>query len=263
MIVVIMKRLTFISFLVLFLFSCLANAETIDVRIKGFDDGVKTTQRQDYKEAALFAKREAIERAGVKVESITKVEDFVLLEDYIETQAEAVLMPGYEIIDIGYNERGAYVVVLIGKVKTGTSSPNGIMTEDWHVQKEDLKFINDKIVCVEDGFRLVQVYDEKTHRIGKWKIYAKLKIHRSLHEEQSKYRMLKLSYCLLDMDTDSVTCIFKDIGTEIFTLPLLDPEFLKLKDDAWYEVRLEETGEIRPEDVERVRSRGLKIALPW
>lgn len=56
-------------------------AETIDVQIKGFDDGLKTTKQQDYKEAVLFAKREAIERAGVNIKSITTVKDMMLESD--------------------------------------------------------------------------------------------------------------------------------------------------------------------------------------
>ena len=43
----IMNRLAFIAFFVLSLFSSLAHAETIDIQIKGFDDGVKTTRQQD------------------------------------------------------------------------------------------------------------------------------------------------------------------------------------------------------------------------
>jgi hypothetical protein len=83
--VVIMKKLIFFALIVLDVFLSAAHAETIDVRIKGFDDGLKTTRQQDYKEACLFAKREAIERAGVKISSTAKVEDFVLLEAILFT----------------------------------------------------------------------------------------------------------------------------------------------------------------------------------
>lgn len=93
-----------------------AAAETISVQLKGFDDGVRTSQQQDYKEAVLFAKRDAIERAGVRVKSLTTVQDFVVASDYIETQAEAVLRPGYTVMDIGYQEDGTYLVVLTGEV---------------------------------------------------------------------------------------------------------------------------------------------------
>ena len=95
-----------------------SNAETIDVQIKGVDDGAKTTKQRDYKEAVLFAKREAIERAGVKIKSMTTVRDMVINSDYIESQAEAVLLPGYNILDMGYSTDGTYQVVLVGKVKT-------------------------------------------------------------------------------------------------------------------------------------------------
>lgn len=108
---------------------------TTDVHIKGVDDGRKTTKQNDYKEAVLFAKREAIERAGVKIRSMTTVKDMVVNSDYIESKAEAVLMPGYDIVDIGYTADGTYQIVLIGKVKTGQSSSsigvNEIDTEGW------------------------------------------------------------------------------------------------------------------------------------
>lgn len=96
-----------------------SNAETIDVQIKGVDDGVKTTRQGDYKEAVLFAKREAIERAGVKIKSMTTVKDMVVNSDYIESQAEAVLLPGYNILDMDYSADGTYQIVLVGKIKTG------------------------------------------------------------------------------------------------------------------------------------------------
>jgi len=98
-----------------------APTETIDVQIKGVDDGVKTSIQRDYKEAVLFAKREAIERAGVKVKSKTMMKDFVVYEDYIESQADAVLLAGYQIIDMGYSANGTYQVVLIGKVRVRSS----------------------------------------------------------------------------------------------------------------------------------------------
>ncbi|MDY6903556.1 MAG: DUF1566 domain-containing protein [Thermodesulfobacteriota bacterium] len=92
-------------------------AETIEVHIKGVDDGMKTTKQQDYKEAVLFAKREAIERAGVRIKAMTTARDMVVNSDYIESKAEAALMPGYTIIDIGYTADGTYQVVLLGKVR--------------------------------------------------------------------------------------------------------------------------------------------------
>ena len=68
----------------------------------------------------LFAKREAIERAGVSVKSLTTMEDYLVKSDYIESQAEAVLEPGYDVLDIGYQPDGSYLVVLTGKVSLMT-----------------------------------------------------------------------------------------------------------------------------------------------
>ena len=119
-----MSRIAYIVFLALLVAPCISFAETIDVHIKGVDDGVKTRKQRDYKEAVLFAKREAIERAGVKIKSMTTVKDLVVNSDYIESKAEAVLLPGYNILDIGYSADGTYQVVLIGKVKTVSEGIN-------------------------------------------------------------------------------------------------------------------------------------------
>jgi hypothetical protein len=117
-----MSRIAYIVFFALLVVPCISDAETIDVHIKGVDDGVKTTKQRDYKEAVLFAKREAIERAGVKIKAITTVKDLVLNSDYIESQAEAVLLPEYNILDMGYSADGTYQVVLVGKVNVGETS---------------------------------------------------------------------------------------------------------------------------------------------
>lgn len=91
--------------------------DIIDVKIIGYDNGIKTTKQKDYREALLNAKRQAIERAGVEVKSTSRVKNFQLEEDYIETHAKAILMPGFEVIDIGYTEGRTYNVMLIGKIK--------------------------------------------------------------------------------------------------------------------------------------------------
>ena len=97
-----MKRAAYILLIALLIVPCMSVAGTIDekiifvVKIKGVDDGIRTSKQQDYKEAVYFAKREVIERFG----------------------AEAVLLRGYKILDIGYSADGAYQVVLLGRVKT-------------------------------------------------------------------------------------------------------------------------------------------------
>ncbi len=246
-----MKRLACIALIVLLTIPFTIHAKTIDVHIKGFDDGVKTTKQKDYKEASLFAKREAIERAGVKIESITRVKDLVLMEDYIEAKAAAVLMPGYKIIDIGYNEVGTYVIVLIGRIKTELRDSSVIMTKDWYIQKENLKFIQDKIEIIEDGFRLIQVYDEKTHKIGKWKFYTKLKIHKN-----KTGRSCYVFYELNDKDNAIITSEDKDI----FPTSDVSDLFYGVSPKRWpYVMKVEGEGKIRAEDIERVRSRRVTI----
>ena len=130
-----MFRKGLLLFAVLFLIPSFALSETIDVHIKGIDDGIKTNKQQDYKEAVLFAKREAIERAGAKVKALTTVKDLVVNSDYIESEAEAVLLPGYNILDMGYSADGTYQIVLIGKVKTVSKQTEGIDSKDLRYAK--------------------------------------------------------------------------------------------------------------------------------
>ncbi len=148
-----MLRKTFLLFAVLILIPSFALTETIDVQIKGIDDGVKTSIQRDYKEAVLFAKREAIERAGVKVKSKTMMKNFVIYEDYIESVADAVLLAGYQIIDMGYSSNGTYQVVLIGKVRVGSSETQstdsvetsaGVVGRDGNYIKYDNGIVYDK-----------------------------------------------------------------------------------------------------------------------
>jgi hypothetical protein len=92
--------------------------EIIDVGVRGISDATRDGAQKDRQEAILDAKRQACERAGLKIEASTTVENFQTVYDYVETQAESVLLPGFQIIDSGYGEDGTYTVVLVGKVQT-------------------------------------------------------------------------------------------------------------------------------------------------
>ena len=92
--------------------------EIIDVGVRGISDANRDGAQKDRQEAILDAKRQACERAGLKIETTTTVENFQTVYDYVETQAESVLLPGFQIIDNGYGEDGTYSVVLLGKVQT-------------------------------------------------------------------------------------------------------------------------------------------------
>ena len=62
-----------------------------------------------------------IERAGVEIKSITEVVNFQVKYDMVESKAKAVLLPGFQIMDMGYQTDGSYQVVLSGKVQTATA----------------------------------------------------------------------------------------------------------------------------------------------
>jgi hypothetical protein len=111
-----MKAVFFIS-LVLLVFSAAGGEEIIDISVKGISDSHKDGAQKDRMEAILDAKRQACEKAGIAISSKTTVENFKLVFDYVESQAKAVLMPGFQVIDVGYMEDGTYSVVLVGKLK--------------------------------------------------------------------------------------------------------------------------------------------------
>jgi hypothetical protein len=90
----------------------------IDITVKGISDGKNDGVQKDREEAVLDAKRQACEKAGVTIASKTDVKNFSVMSDYVETQSKAVLLPGFQIVDVGYVVDGTYQVVLTGKIKT-------------------------------------------------------------------------------------------------------------------------------------------------
>lgn len=106
---------------VVFLISMFGQAafaqDGISISVKGISDSKKDGTQKDRQEAIMNAKRQACEKAGVQLKSETKVENFQAVFDYIESKAEAALMPGFQIIDIGYVADDTYQVVLSGKIK--------------------------------------------------------------------------------------------------------------------------------------------------
>jgi chaperonin cofactor prefoldin len=131
-----LRKLALIFIFFLLLPTQPAISDTIDVLIKGVDDGVKTNKQQDYKEAVMNAKLEAIERAGVEISSITKVVNFKTKYDMVESKAEAALLPGFQIMDMGYQKDGTYTVVLSGKVMTGEDAKNRDRRRRLAIQQE-------------------------------------------------------------------------------------------------------------------------------
>ncbi|MDA8125009.1 MAG: DUF1566 domain-containing protein [Deltaproteobacteria bacterium] len=115
------KRLAICVSTLLFLsapFAC--PAETLDVLIKGIYEGPKTARESAYAVAVMNAKLQAIERAGTEVTAVTEIENFTLKRDWVESRAKAVILPGFQILDMGYQLDGTYQVVFAGKVQVGT-----------------------------------------------------------------------------------------------------------------------------------------------
>ena len=99
-------------------------AQSSDVNIRGVDDGVKTSKQQDYKEAVINAKLQALERVE-NVDAIRKITNFQLRYETIEAKAKKVLLPGFQIVDVGYVDDGTYQIVLVGKVQKGGGGAQG------------------------------------------------------------------------------------------------------------------------------------------
>ncbi|MBL8025328.1 MAG: LPP20 family lipoprotein, partial [Fibrobacteres bacterium] len=97
--------------------NCLAQDGAIDISVKGISDSKNDGAQKDRQEAILDARRQACEKAGVTIESKTTVENFQTTFDQVQTRSEGILLPGYQIVDIGYVQDGTYNVVLTGKVK--------------------------------------------------------------------------------------------------------------------------------------------------
>ena len=102
----------------LFISSSVFAQDIIDVTIKGISDNVRNSVKEDRLEAVLDAKRQACEKAGVKIASKTTDEKFKLLHDYLEAKSKTILLPGFHIVDIGYVADGTYQVVLSGRVRS-------------------------------------------------------------------------------------------------------------------------------------------------
>jgi len=95
-----------------------SRGQVFAVKVIGYSSGKKKGLKKDYKEAVVDAKLKAIERAGVEIESITVMENFQLKSDFVENKSKGIIEPGYEILQVGYDENGVYKVVLIGQVRT-------------------------------------------------------------------------------------------------------------------------------------------------
>lgn len=92
-------------------------SQAFDVSIRGVDDGVKTKKQQDFKEALMNARMQLLEREGQNVDEFHRMTNFQQRYDAVEASVRKVLLPGSQVVDIGYAEDGTYQVVLVGKAQ--------------------------------------------------------------------------------------------------------------------------------------------------
>ncbi len=111
----------------------------IDITVKGISDLQNNGAQQDRLEAILDAKRQACEKAGLTIESLTRVENFQTVFDLVETKAATVLLPGFQVVEIGYVQDGTFQVVLSGKIK--------ILEEEENISSKEMRYaksLNDR-----------------------------------------------------------------------------------------------------------------------
>lgn len=99
------------------LISFILSQEIIDIMVKGISDTQNNGAQKDRMEAIMDAKQQACEKAGIQINATSTVENFQLVYDLIESKSEAILLPGYQLMDVGYTADGTYQVVLSGKIK--------------------------------------------------------------------------------------------------------------------------------------------------
>lgn len=116
-----MRRLSLVGIIALGL-AASAAARTgytiIDVDVVGLGDRNRDGEAEDLREAEVDAIRRAIERAGVDVQRRTEVRNYVIYEDVVRSEAQGVLLPGYNIEPEGYSDGSQYRVRLKGQVRS-------------------------------------------------------------------------------------------------------------------------------------------------
>lgn len=114
-------------------------AKTTGVLFKGVDDGIKHSKQQDYREAVVDAKLQAIKSAGLEIKSIVNIDDFETKFEKVESKAETILLPDFQILDRGYQTDVTYQVVLSGQVKTDDKEKTPF---DLRIERENESYTN-------------------------------------------------------------------------------------------------------------------------
>ncbi len=127
----------------------LSNVTSISV--KGISDNKNDGYQKDRQEAIMDAKRQACLKAGVSIKSSSTTENFITTYDYIESKSDAILLPGFNIMDIGYVDNGTYNVVLVGKIKTSIGSDESKTSKKNQKLKVEEASLLNIIIWVNEG----------------------------------------------------------------------------------------------------------------
>jgi hypothetical protein len=166
----------------------------IEITVKGISNQQNDGAQQDRLEAIVDAKKQACEKAGIRIESKTTVENFKVIQDLVESQAATVLLPGFQLIDVGYVLDGTYQVVLSGKIK--------ILEEEENISNKEMRYaksLNDREKYGECRDILSKYIDSEDKNVA-----AELK-------EESYYYYIKWGYSYdIDEDVHKFTAYYPD-----------------------------------------------------
>jgi len=239
-----------IILITIFLLSNLFAQEVLDISVKGISNAKKDGSQQDRLEAILDAKRQACEKAGVSLKSQTTVENFQLKFDYIESKAEAILLPGFQIIEIGYVADGTYQVVLSGKIKA--------IKEDEKISAKELRYAK---VLYDKG-------DNSQARkiLEKYKDSDDPEIAETLKEE-SHYLYIKWGYAFnIEQECDKFAAFYPEskkaekitsFGKFSTTALLKFSEKIEVSDNDWVEGELHRKTGIYSKKIEALKNKSV------
>jgi hypothetical protein len=126
---------TVMSVLLILVFSSLqqvhAESTVIEFMVKGLSDDQNDGKQRDKREAEIDAWRQAIEKAGLLIRSTTLMENFTVMSDSVESLAKGLILPDWDLMDVGYDEDGVYVVVITGKIRPWAPEEQPSLASEW------------------------------------------------------------------------------------------------------------------------------------
>ena len=93
--------------------------ETIAIAVEGVSDSLKSTLLKDSLEAVLDVKLNAIQSAGVSVESVRQMNSDIKRQQWVDENWDAIILPDYKIASFGYGEDSLYYAAFFGRAYKG------------------------------------------------------------------------------------------------------------------------------------------------